>query len=77
VSGRIARIAALLLVIVALVVAYRLGVFAQLSAPKELARALVAASAWGWATFVVAFALLQPFGIPGTVFIAAASLIWP
>jgi uncharacterized membrane protein YdjX (TVP38/TMEM64 family) len=27
--------------------------------------------------FIVAYAVLQPFGVPGTVFIVAAPLIWP
>jgi hypothetical protein len=27
--------------------------------------------------FVLAYALLQPFGVPGTIFVVAAPLIWP
>jgi uncharacterized membrane protein YdjX (TVP38/TMEM64 family) len=77
VSGRIARIAALLIVLAALAVAHRYGLFARLSAPRELAAALVARGVWGYLAFVVAYALLQPFGVPGTVFIVAAPLIWP
>lgn len=76
-SGRVVRIAALLLVLAALAFAYRYGVLARLSAPKELAAALVRSGAWGYLAFVVAYALLQPFGVPGTVFIVAAPLIWP
>ena len=69
--------ALLLLVLAALALAYRAGLFARLSAPRELAAALVARGAWGYLAFIVAYALLQPFGVPGTVFIVAAPLIWP
>ncbi len=31
----------------------------------------------GYVAFIVAYTLLQPFGVPGTVFIVAAPLIWP
>lgn len=33
--------------------------------------------AWGYLAFIVAYAVLQPFGVPGTVFIVAAPLNWP
>ena len=33
--------------------------------------------AWGYFAFVCAYTVLQPFGVPGTVFIVAAPLIWP
>jgi uncharacterized membrane protein YdjX (TVP38/TMEM64 family) len=77
VSGRIGRVAALLLVLAALALAYRYGVFDRLSAPRAFASALVASGAWGYLGFIVAYTLLQPFGVPGTVFIVAAPLIWP
>jgi uncharacterized membrane protein YdjX (TVP38/TMEM64 family) len=76
-SGRVVRIAVLLGVLATLALAYRYGVFARLSAPRELAAALVARGAWGYLAFVLAYAILQPFGVPGTVFIVAAPLIWP
>jgi len=66
-----------LLVAAALAIAYRLGVFAQLEDPRHFARALAASGAWGYAAFVLAYALLQPSGVPGTVFVVAAPLIWP
>ncbi len=53
------------------------GVFEQLAEPARLARSLVELGAWGYVAFVVAYAVLQPFGVPGTVFIIAAPLIWP
>ncbi len=60
-----------------LVLAYRSGVFSQVSEPQDFARRLVAMGAWGYVAFVLAYTLLQPFGVPGTVFIVAAPLIWP
>jgi uncharacterized membrane protein YdjX (TVP38/TMEM64 family) len=74
---RRAKGAAVLVVIAALVVAQRLGVFAQLHDPAQLTQTLVQLGPWGYVAFVVAYALLQPFGVPGTVFVMAAPLIWP
>lgn len=74
---RIAKIATVVVVLIGLVLAYRSGVFAELGEPKRFARAVVAMGAWGYAGFVLAYAILQPFGVPGTVFIVAAPLIWP
>jgi uncharacterized membrane protein YdjX (TVP38/TMEM64 family) len=74
---RLAKIGVALLVVASLAVAYRLGVFEQLSDPKSFAHALAATGAWGYAAFIVAYAVLQPFGVPGTVFVVAAPLIWP
>lgn len=71
------KLLALLLVLVGLALAWRAGLFAELSEPRQLAERLVASGAWGYAAFVLAYALLQPFGVPGTVFIVAAPLIWP
>jgi uncharacterized membrane protein YdjX (TVP38/TMEM64 family) len=74
---RNARIGAVLVVLVALLVAWRAGVFAHVAEPKILARGIVEMGVWGYVAFVVTYALLQPFGVPGTVFIVAAPLIWP
>lgn len=71
------KLVVLVAVVLALLLAYRLGVFAEVSEPQRLARTLVAMGAWGYLTFVVAYTVLQPFGVPGTVFIVAAPLIWP
>ena len=38
---------------------------------------LVDLGPWGYLAFVVTYAALQPFGVPGTVFVFAAPLIWP
>ena len=63
--------------ILIVVVAWRAGVFRAAQDPRHLADQLVALGVWGWVAFVVAYAALQPFGLPGTVFVFAAPLIWP
>ena len=74
---RLARLGAVALVLVGLVAAYRLGLFTLVADPKSLARTLVALGVWGHLAFILAYTVLQPFGVPGTVFIVAAPLIWP
>jgi uncharacterized membrane protein YdjX (TVP38/TMEM64 family) len=74
---RHARLGAVALVIVALAVAYEVDLFARLADAKTLAQTLVAMGPWGYLAFIVAYSALQPFGVPGTVFIVAAPLIWP
>lgn len=73
----IARVGAIALVVLAAVFAYRLGVFTEVADPKRFAAVVLALGAWGYVGFVIAYALLQPFGVPGTVFVVAAPLIWP
>jgi uncharacterized membrane protein YdjX (TVP38/TMEM64 family) len=63
--------------ILMVVAAWRLGVFHAAEDPQHLADKLVALGVWGYVAFVVAYAVLQPFGLPGTVFVFAAPLIWP
>jgi uncharacterized membrane protein YdjX (TVP38/TMEM64 family) len=72
----LARIALVVAAIVVVVVAWRLGVFHAAEDPRHFADKLVALGVWGYVAFVVAYAVLQPFGLPGTVFIFAAPLIW-
>ena len=71
------RIAAVLLVIALLVVAQRLGLFQQFANPAQVKEALVGLGPWGYVAFIAAYAAFQPFGVPGTVFIWAAPMIWP
>jgi len=73
----LAKVALVVLVGAMLVLAYRSGVFAEVSDPKSLARTVVAMGARGHLAFIIAYTVLQPFGVPGTVFIVAASLLWP
>lgn len=76
-SERNGKIALLAAVLVVLLVAYQLGVFEQFRDPAALAKSLVAMGAWGYVAFIVTYTLLHPWGIPGTIFVVAASLIWP
>lgn len=62
---------------VALALAWHSGAAEWLAAPKALAQRLVDMGPAGYAIFVLCNALLQPFGVPGTVFVVAAPLIWP
>lgn len=71
------KIAAVLAVVALLVVAQQLGILRQFADPARVSRTLADLGPWGYVAFVVAYAVLQPFGVPGTVFIWAAPLIWP
>ncbi len=74
---RWARFAVFSLVLGMLFLAYRNGLFGHLSNPQDFARAVLDLGLWGYIGFIVAYTCLQPFGVPGTVFIVAAPLIWP
>jgi uncharacterized membrane protein YdjX (TVP38/TMEM64 family) len=74
---RAAKIAAVLAVGGLLLAAYRFGIFHEVADPQSFARKLVEMGAWGYVAFIVAYTALQPFGVPGTVFVVAAPLIWP
>jgi len=76
-SLRNAKIGAVLVVAIALTIAWRLGVLARFGEPARLAATLVELGPWGYVAFVLAYTTLQPFGVPGTVFVVAAPLIWP
>jgi len=71
------RIGAVAAVVVGLLVAWRLGVLQAFRDPAHVKEVLVGLGPWGYVAFVLAYATLQPFGVPGTVFIWAAPLIWP
>lgn len=76
-SRRYAKLGVVALVLIMLAVAYHFGVFARVAEPKLLAQTLLAMGVWGYVAFVLAYTVLQPFGVPGTIFIVAAPLIWP
>jgi len=76
-STRALKLGVVLLVVALLVVAQRFGVFQQFGDPERVRQTLVELGPWGYLSFVLAYAALQPFGVPGTVFIMAAPLIWP
>ena len=69
-----ARLALVAFVALALLVAWRSGLLAQVADPKTFARTVVGLGAWGYVASVVAYALLQPFGVPGTVFCGGGAL---
>jgi uncharacterized membrane protein YdjX (TVP38/TMEM64 family) len=71
------KIGAAVAVVALLVVAHRLGIFEQFAEPARVKQTLVGLGSWGYVAFIVAYAVLQPFGVPGTVFIIAAPLVWP
>jgi uncharacterized membrane protein YdjX (TVP38/TMEM64 family) len=77
VSLRALRWLALALVLGLLGLAWWGGVFALMAEPRTFARVVVDLGAWGYLGFLVAYTLLQPFGVPGTVFVVAAPLLWP
>src|SRR5450432_3039330 len=70
------KVAALLAVFVLLALAHRFGVLQRFADPAGAARTLRGLGSWGYLAFIASYALLQPFGIPGTVFVVAAPLIW-
>ncbi|ATB32316.1 hypothetical protein MEBOL_005793 [Melittangium boletus DSM 14713] len=65
------------LVLIMLAAAWYFGVFARLGEPRALAQVLVEMGAWGYLAFIITYTVLQPFGVPGSIFIVAAPLIWP
>lgn len=65
------------MVVLLLLLAKWLGVFARVSEPALLAKSIQELGAWGYVAFVVTYTVLQPFGVPGTLFVVAAPLIWP
>jgi len=74
---RNAKIAAVVVVIAMVVAAQRLGLFELLDDPARVKQTMVELGPWGYVAFIGAYTALQPFGMPGTVFVMAAPLIWP
>jgi uncharacterized membrane protein YdjX (TVP38/TMEM64 family) len=74
---RYLRVAAVVAVLAIVAIAYKTGVFRRFAEPADVARTLVDLGVWGYLAFIGTYAAFQPFGVPGTVFVVAASLIWP
>lgn len=72
----LARFALVCLVLTVLAISYKTGVLARFSSLTTARQTLLSLGAWGYVVFVVAYGALQPFGIPGTIFIFVAPLIW-
>jgi uncharacterized membrane protein YdjX (TVP38/TMEM64 family) len=71
------KIGVVALVLLILASAWHFGIFARVAEPRTLARTLVEMGPLGYLAFILAYTVLQPFGVPGTIFIVAAPLIWP
>jgi uncharacterized membrane protein YdjX (TVP38/TMEM64 family) len=76
-SLRTLRITAVVAVLALLLLAHQLGLFHHFAEPARVKEALIGLGPWGYLAFIAAYAAFQPFGVPGTVFIWAAPLIWP
>ncbi len=72
-----ARIGLLLAALCAFGVAWWAGLFDLLSDPERIAELLRSLGPWGYVLYVAAFSLLEPFFVPGIVFILPATAIWP
>lgn len=57
--------------------AYATGLFELLGDPARMSDALAGLGSWGYLAFVLGFALSEPFGAPGILFILPAALVWP
>lgn len=68
-----------LVVVSALVViaAWRLGLFELFSDPERLKTTLLGMGVAGYLVFLAAFAIMQPVGVPGVVFVVGATYVWP
>jgi uncharacterized membrane protein YdjX (TVP38/TMEM64 family) len=60
-----------------LLFAHRLGILQLFVDPAGIARLLHELGGWGYVVFLASYTVLQPFGVPGTLFVLAAPLIWP
>ena len=76
-SLRSAKLGVIALVLLMLAVAWYFGALSHVAEPRALAQTLVQMGGWGHVAFLVAYSVLQPFGVPGTIFVVAAPLIWP
>ena len=74
--ARWAKVGLVVAVVAMLLVAHQTGLLAIFGDPARVKALLLDLGAWGYVAFVVAYAVLQPFGVPGTVFVMAAPLIW-
>lgn len=57
--------------------AWQFGIFDRVKDPAQFKTDLLALGPLGYVAFVALYTLLQPMGVPGTVFLLASTLIWP
>ena len=71
------KLALLALLAAIVAVTWYTGVFDAFRETERVKALLLGWGAWGWVVYVVCFALLEPFGVPGILFVVPAGLIWP
>src|SRR3954468_7410351 len=76
-DSRALKLGAVAAVVLLVALAHRLGILQLFVDPSGIARMLRGLGAWGYVVFLVSYTMLQPFGMPGTLFVMAAPLIWP
>lgn len=60
-----------------LVAMWQGGLFSLVANPEQLRAELLGMGAWGYLAFILAFAFLQPLGLPGIAFVIGATYVWP
>ncbi len=72
-----ARIGLVLAALGLLAVGWWAGLFELLSDPDRTTELLRSLGPWGYVLYVASFSLLEPFFVPGILFILPATVIWP
>lgn len=57
--------------------ARQFGLLERLREPARIKADLISLGALGYITYIGAYTLFQPMGVPGMVFLLSASLVWP
>ncbi|MEI9952174.1 MAG: VTT domain-containing protein [Pseudomonadota bacterium] len=76
-DSRALKLGAVAVVVLLIALAHRSGILQLFVDPSGIARMLRELGGWGYIVFLVSYTMLQPFGMPGTLFVMAAPLIWP
>jgi uncharacterized membrane protein YdjX (TVP38/TMEM64 family) len=71
------RLALLVGVVRVIAVAQQLGLFDLLRDGERVTEALRGMGPWGYVLYVLSFALLEPFFVPGVLFVVPAAIVWP
>lgn len=75
--SRFGRWGALCAGLILVFLAWKAGFFSGAMGPRAIGWEISHMGPWGYLAFIGAFTILQPFGVPGTIFTVAAPLIWP
>jgi len=76
-ASHVWRLLLVLAVAVGAALMFRAGWLDDLTEIRRLTSIIAQSGPRGMAIYLLAYTLLQPFGVPGTVFVVAAPLIWP